>query len=296
MIRSISSDAVLALWESTRCSRAVVEKAFDDVGCLTYIPPLDRYDCAREAAKAAVRECELHIPGSTIKYEALGGGKCALEVVRKVKGEERNQWPHLFSLALTRSDKRPDRLEIISCSEDAGPIHDNMDEAEDIINDCYHEATATISAKDLTESLVKLIRTECRAVGMKSSGGTYFMAESRADPYLSIADELNKHGPELVICKITLADNPTMVKQALSSVNNQIKAGLDRMLDKAADLKSRGGRTRSNGNQSRVDEISHYIGLVKTYRKLLGHPMKEAIKAIRQAQAELGLEAIRNGL
>ena len=294
MNKKIMQDGTLVLWTSTRCDRSVVHQAFADVEMEHCIPPVDFYDAAKETAKAVVQECDLHEPNSTIKYEALGGGKCSLEVVRKIKGVKKNQWPHLFSISLFQREPH-NELRIVSVDPAAGVVFERKDEMEQIINDVFREALDTMSAKDLTESLVRLVKA-CKGVSLKHNGGTYFMPKGAATAYEKIAATLAPHGPNLVSATMDFNINPALVKQVMMSVNNQITQTLDKLRDKHAAVVSRGGKVRSNGMKTRSDEIAACLSMLRAYRNYLGVPFKKSRKAIEDATVELGLEAMRSGL
>lgn len=294
MNKQIAQDGTLILWDSTRCNRSVVEEAFAEVEMERCIPTADFYDAAKETARVVVQECDLHQPSSTIKYEALGGGKCSLEVVRKIKGVKKNAWPHLFSISLV--ERQPKSvLQIVSVDPSAGPVFDRKDEMEEIINDVFTECLATMSAKDLTEALVRLVKS-CKGVSLKNNGGTYFMPKGHAAAYEHIAQRLAPHGPNLVSATMDLNVNPALVKQVMRSVEEQIAQTLNRLREKHASVVSRGGKTRSNGMKTRSDEVAACLSMLRSYRKYLGVPFKKTRRAIEDATVELGLEAMRSGL
>lgn len=294
MIQKVSSDAVVALWGSTRIPRSAALSAFGKIGKSQCIPAHDRYDALVEACREVCRAVGLHVEAGSLKYESLGGGKSSLEVIRKIKGVRQNEWPFLFS-ARVESDGDDFVVRIIHTSEDAGAIHGNRGMAEDALNEQFKGYLQTLSAKDLTEAIVKTVRS-FHATPMKSSGGSYFFPSSYASDYLSLQSDLASHGPNLVLYGVDLDANPQLAQHMGESIVEEITSGLEALREKHSELAAKGSKTRSNGQKRRFDQLADYMTKVKEYHKVLQLPVNALKEAIAETRRELGLEAFRNGV
>lgn len=295
MIQSISNDSVIAVWSSKRVSRDVVANAFDKIGKPELVPPHDKFDALTEACRAAAKIADLHVNGTSLKFEALAGGRCNLEVIRKVKGVHSNDWPFLFSAGVKQKLDGEFYVEVLKSSEDALAIHEDHAVANAALTDAFHDAMATVSAKDLTESLVRLVRG-LHGIPLKDGGGGYFFPAASADHYLSMQADLQPHGPNLVLIDVALNVNPNLVQHMSESLVEDVTQGLERLREEHGDLVSRGGKVRSNGQKRRFDQLADYLGKIKAYRQMLSIPYKELKAAIEETRRELGLEAFRNGI
>lgn len=294
MIQKVSSDCVVSLWSSTRITRAAGESAFGKIGRSDFIPTPDRYDSLVEACRQVCREVGLYGGSGSLKYESLGGGRSSLEVIRKVKGVKQNEWPFLFS-ARVQSEGDEFVVRLIQTTEDAGSLHKDKAAAEQSLNDYFKQYMQTISAKDLTETIVKTVRS-FRASPMKSSGGSYFFPDTYAPDYLSLQADLAKHGPNLVLYGVDLKTNPQLAKFMSDAIVDEIAEGLEAMREGVSSLQAKGGKTRSNGQKKRFDQLAEYMRKVKEYHQILDLPVKQLRAAIEETRSELGLEAFRNGI
>lgn len=294
MIQKVSSDAVVALWSSTRITRAAAGSAFRKIGKAGCIPPHDRYDALVEACREVCRTVGLHVESGSLKYESLGGGKSGLEVIRKIKGAAKNDWPFLFS-ARVESDGDDFVVRILQTSEDAGLIHTDRGMAEDALQEQYEGYLETLSAKDLTEALVRTVKG-FHATPMKSGGGSYFFPQAYANDYLSLQSDLAAHGPNLVLYGVDLHTNPQLAQHMSESIVEEVTAGLEALREQHSALTSKGGKTRSNGNKRRFDQLAEMMAKIKEYHAILKLPVKHLKEAIIETKRELGLEAFRNGV
>lgn len=295
MIQSIASDSVIAVWSSTRIARPAVVDSYTKIGKPELVPPHDKFDALTEACRAVSKECQLHVNGTSLKFEALAGGRCNLEVVRKVKGVRNNDWSFLFSAGVKQDKDGQFFVELLKSSEDSLAVHEDHDIANAALTDAFHQAMATVSAKDLTESLVRLVRN-CHGIPLKSGGGAYFFPSELSADYLSLQADFHPHGPNLVLLQQDLSMNPQLCQHMSESLVEDVTEGLERLRQEHGDLMSRGGKVRSNGQKRRFDQLADYLSKIKAYRKMLSIPFKELKAAIEETRHELGLEAFRNGV
>lgn len=295
MISKIAADSVIAVWSSTRVPRPAVVDAYTKIGKPELVPPHDKFDALTEACRTVCKVASLHVDGTSLKFEALAGGRCNLEVIRKVKGVDSNEWPFLFSAGVKQRADGTFYVDVLKSSEDAGAIHEDKHVACAALTDAFHDALDTVSAKDLTESLVRLVKG-CHGIPLKSSGGGYFFPSDDAGDYVSLQSDLQKHGPNLVLIYQDLSANPNLVRHMSDSLVEEVTEGLERLKDEHSTLVSRGGKTRSNGQKRRFDQLAEFLAKIKAYRQMLSLPYKELKAAIEETRRELGLEAFRNGV
>lgn len=294
MNKRISVDGSVVFWSSKRCQRSAVVDSFNKIGLPSVVPSIDHFDSLKETAKTLCETCGLVERGVPMRYESLGSDLCGLEVRRKRHGKVRNDYEFLFSIGLVGSADDPE-VDILESEAAANEVHTARKETVEAANALYAQNISMIPAKDLTEALVALVKRS-NGINLKETGGVYYIPAEHLDPYVSVSGDLQPHGPNLVTAVMDVSNNPELFRQVNDSVNDWADKVISDMHASLADLQQRGGKTRRNGQSTRLNDLAEIEKVARFYQQHLKVSFKKVLGAVEAARAMLGAKALKEGL
>ena len=102
-------DGMLVWWDAAEVNRSLFVNAMQDSGLGEHLPEaVNKRAALKNVLADAVAQFGLIVPGQRVKYEPLSEDVLGFEAIRVVKGAEANEYPSLFSAALsTTLDGQP---------------------------------------------------------------------------------------------------------------------------------------------------------------------------------------------
>lgn len=291
MNKQVSSDGAIVFWTSQRTPRQVVLDAFENVGALSAVPRIDYFAALKLAARDIAEACGLRSSGR-LTYAGLAHDRDAvgIEVRRLVKGKEMNDLPFLFSLGVT--DDGNGNYSVIVLKADpnaASEIVANKPAVEDAATRVWNDCCGYITANDLTNAIVALLRRQ-HAVLLRDGGVVWYVSSDKLGSYQSIASDLLPHGPRLVACEFSPVVNASLVEHVAAELNKRAMEVFERQVAHASEMQQRGAKPRKNGQKSRLEEWIETEATVRHMQKMLGRPFINLSKAAAAARQAIGAE------
>lgn len=294
MQKSISSDGSIVFWDSCRISRAIVTKAFGDVGMSSLVPSIDYFAALKNTTAQIVDVVGLRTSGR-VHYDSLAHDRNAVgvEVRRKIKGKTKNELPFLFSLGVVETAAGGYEVAVLEADGKECPdIIGNKAEIERTATSVWQACCDYLTANDLTNALTALVRKQC-GVMLRDGGVVWYLTKDKLEPYRSISAALAPHGPKLQMGVF----DPVVNKDLVDHVCNELeKRGMDvfkRMVEEAEDMRLRGARPRPKGQQSRLEEWIETHNTIEHMKKVFGRTFVGLTKAAQAARRAIGSEGIR---
>ena len=291
--KKVTSAMRIVFWESARIGRDLAEHAFGKVGMQGLLPRVDHYGALHQAASDIVASENIRADGP-VKYMALSHDRNAIgcEVRRFVKGSTRNELPFLFSLGAVLQPDGTYAIEVLDVDSAACPAVAHKRRMIGRKAQSYWEdACRYISANDITQGIVGLVKAS-HGVLLRQSGGVWYLPEDKADDYITVANMLNGEGVSMQAVRFDPVVNSTLVKHVSDTIVARSLEVFEGQIAALDDLDDRGGKPRSNGTQTRMEEWVAAWETLQHNKELLGKAFVSVSKAAREANERIGHEAI----
>lgn len=296
MIKQISSDKVVVFWESEKIRRQPARDAFDAVGMGDLIPPVDYVAALRTTTQHVVDAYGIKA-GGKVEYYGLSNDKDAVgvEARRVIKGGKKNEMPFLFSLGAVRDAKDESiiTVEVLECDTNLCPeVVKNRVAVEKLATEHWLDQCEFITANDLTNAITAMVR-KCHGFLLRDSGILWYLPEDMIEPYQNVAESLAEYGVKMQALYWNPVVNTGLLKHVCSELERRSMAVFAGLVDEAMDMKQRGARPRSNGQQTRLEQWIETEAMIQHNKSLLGKAFVKLCKAAQAAKEAIGTEAIK---
>lgn len=294
MAKSLTSDHLIVFWSSKRVPRDAAEKAFDAVGMGNLLPKVDHYGALHRAAGDIVDTNGIR-EGGSVKFMGLSGRADAVgcEVRRFVPGQTRNELPFLFSLGVLRQDDESYAVEILDHDAKACPqIAKNKRQIEKQADAFWREACTFISANDLTNAITGLVKAS-HGFLLRDEGVVWYMPTDMIKAFDTVASRLEKHGVVMQTVRFNPTVNGELIKHVCDELERRSMAVFNGQIEQAEDMRQRGAKPRSNGQQTRLEQWIAAEETMQHNKSLLGKAFARVAKAAQVAREKIGAEALK---
>jgi hypothetical protein len=294
MAKQLGSDHLIVFWGSKRVPRDVAEKAFDKVGMANLLPKVDHYGALHRAAASIVATRGDKNWGK-VKFMGLAGKADAVgcEVREFIPGATRNELPFLFSLGVLRQSDGSFAVEILDVDYTRCPqIVKNKRSIEHAADACWREECGFISANDLTNAITGLVKAS-RGFLLRDEGVVWYMPSDMVDAYDTVADALMGHGVVMQTVRFNPVVNDDLIKHVCGELERRSMAVFSGQIEQAEDMRQRGAKPRSNGQQTRLEQWIAAEETMQHNKSLLGKAFARVAKAAQVAREKIGAEAIK---
>jgi hypothetical protein len=291
MIRTFDSSGAVVCWDSERVARSTAKSAFDSIGRGKYLPAVNQLAAITDAAKVVAKECGMtgrDVAGNALpalRYFTLDRSSVGVGVYQEIRGKKENEYRLMFSAGV---DDTTGNAEILKIDPRCGFSEVWSHATGDRLNDVYRDATNYLTASDLTKAINALLRAS-HTLPLRENGSVYFLPGEYLPLYQSVADSLEGAGPQLHCWKVDLANNPKLMETLHDSLHGEI---LQRMEARQKDwdaLVERGAKARSDGLQTRFDEMQQDAQLIEFYEQFLSVRLEKMRSALEKQQAMIGM-------
>lgn len=296
MIKQIESDKVVVFWESEKILREPARQAFASVGMEDLIPPVDHVAALRTTTQYVVDAYGIKA-GGKVEYYGLSNDKDAVgvEARRVIKGGKKNEMPFLFSLGAVRdaSDESIVTVEVLECDTNLCPeVVKNRVAVEKLATQHWLDQCEYITANDLTNAITAMVR-KSHGFLLRDSGILWYLPEDMVGPYQTIAESLAPHGVNMQALYWNPVVNSGLLKHVCSELERRSMAVFMGQIGEAADMRQRGAKPRSNGQQTRLEQWIETEAMIQHNKSLLGKAFVKLCKAAQAAKEAIGSEAIK---
>jgi hypothetical protein len=294
MAKQLGSDHLIVFWGSKRVPRGVGEKAFKDVGMESLIPSVDHYSALHRAAGNIVDAYGVGKNGK-VKYMGLSGHANAVgvEVRRFIKGATRNELPFLFSMGVCKQKDGGYAVEILECDKSECPeVHSKKNVIANQADRYWREACTFISANDLTQAITGLVKAS-HGFLLRDEGVVWYMPSDMIGNYEKVAEMLGEHGVVMQTVRFNPIVNDELVKHVCGELERRSMAVFNGQIEQAEDMRQRGAKPRSNGQQTRLEQWIAAEETMQHNKALLGKAFTRIAKAAQVAREKIGAEALR---
>lgn len=294
MAKALSSDHLIVFWGSKRVPREAAEKAFDAVGMANLLPPVDHYAALHRAAADTVDAHGVSKAGR-VKYMALSGraNSVGCEVRRFLPGSTRNDLPFLFSLGVMRQQDKSYAVEVLEVDATACPeVAKQKRKIEQQADAYWREACTFVSANDLTNAITGLVKSS-HGFLLRDEGVVWYMPADSVGAYDTVAAKLQEHGVVMQTVRFNPTVNDELIKHVCGELERRSIAVFNGQIEEAEDMRQRGAKPRSNGQQTRLEQWIAAEETMQHNKSLLGKAFARVAKAAQVAREKIGAEALR---
>ena len=293
MARTVDSDHAIVFWSSARVQRAVAEAAFAKVGKENLLPKPDHFNALKAAALEVAGAHNVYDDGPIKPYGLSGHGNgVGCEVRRFVRGTTRNELPFLFSLGAMRQSDGSYSIELLDVDAAACPqIAKHKAKVEMQADQYWRQQCEFLSANDLTQAITGLVKDSCGFL-LRDEGVVWSLPLDSVGDYETVADQLARQGVSMVVCICPPKVNTRLVQHMSEELVKRSLSVFDGIIDDVDDLRDRGGKPRSNGQQSRLEQWISAEETLQKNRSLLGKAFAHVSKAARLAREKIGEVAL----
>ena len=294
MAKQLASDHLIVFWGSKRVPRPVSEKAFDSVGLGNLLPKVDHYGALHRAASSIVAT-HGHSEWGKVKFMGLAGKADAVgcEVREFIPGATRNELPFLFSLGVLRQADESYAVEVLDVDPKRCPqIVKNKRRIERDADQYWRNECGFISANDLTNAITGLVRAS-HGFLLRDEGVVWYMPTDEVSNYEKVAEALAEHGVVMQTVRFNPIVNDDLVKHVCGELERRSMAVFSGMIEQADDMKQRGAKPRSNGQQTRLEQWIATEETMQKNKSLLGKAFARVAKAAMVAREKIGAEALK---
>jgi len=294
MAKQLTSDHMIVFWGSKRVPRGVAEKAFATVGMENLLPKVDHYGALHRAAGDIV-ESHGEKDWGRVKFMGLAGRSDAVgcEVRQFISGQTRNELPFLFSLGVLRQNDGSYAVEVLDIEGKSCPtIARNRRAIERLADQRWREQCEFVSANDLTNAITGVVKA-CNGFLLRDEGVVWYMPVENSAHYNNVAAALHEHGVVMQTVRFQPVVNRELITHVCGELERRSMAVFNGMIEDAEDMRQRGAKPRSNGQQTRLEQWIAAEETMQTNKSLLGKAFARVAKAAQVAREKIGAEALK---
>lgn len=293
MAQTIDGDKTIVFWSSARILRSHAEAAFAAVGKDNLVPKPDHFAALKKAVEEVASAHNVYDDGPVKPYGLSGhSGSVAVEARRFVRGTKRNELPFLFSVGAMKQSDGSYRVELLDVDATACPqIARNKARVEAQADQYWRQACDYLSANDLTQAITGLVKDSCGFL-LRDEGVVWYMPEEMLGDYESVADALAPHGVKMLSVRFVPKVNKSLIQHVSEELVKRSLAVFNGQIAEIDDLQQRGGKPRSNGQQTRLEEWVAAEETLQANKGLLGKAFAHVAKAARVAREKIGEAAL----
>ena len=295
MIKKLESDKVVVFWESHKVPRSVVEPAYKAEGMEDLLPSVDHFSALKSTTQHIVDAYGIRA-GGKVDYNGLAHDRDAVgvEARRLIKGDKKNDLPFLFSLGAVRDpvDENKVTIEVLECDHTLCPeVMQNRVAIETLATQHWLDQCQYITANDLTGAITAMIK-KSHGFLLREGGILWYLPEDMTGPYERIADALAPHGVNMQALYWNPVVNEGLLKHVCTELERRSMAVFQGQVEQAMDMRQRGAKPRSNGQQTRLEQWIEAEAMIQHNKSLLGRVFVKVCKAAQAAKEAIGLEAV----
>ena len=294
MAKALGSDHLIVFWSSKKVPRPDAEKAFASVGMENLLPKVDHFGALQKAAGDIVAQYQLN-GESRVKYMGLSGRADAVgcEVRRLLPGATRNELPFLFSLGVLRQNDGSYAVELLDAdSANCPEVARHRRKIEHDADRYWRDACGYISANDLTNAITGLVKAS-HGFLLRDEGVVWYLPSDKIADYDTVEAALSKHGVVMQTVRFSPVVNDDLIKHVCGELERRSMAVFNGQIEQAEDMRQRGAKPRSNGQQTRLEQWIATEETMQHNKSLLGKAFARVAKAAQVAREKIGAEALR---
>lgn len=295
MNKKISSDHTIVFWQSARIPLANAKAAFDKEDMGHFLPPVDHYAALKRSALDTVKANGIDADGKVRDFPLSGrSDSVGVEVRRIIKGKTRNELPFLFSLGVCdQGDGKTYAVEVLEVDPALCPsVAATRKQIESEATRRWSDACEFIEANDLTNAITQVVKASHGFLAL-DRGVVWYMPIDMLGPYQRISMALAPLGVQMHVCQYDPVVNSALVQHMSGELVRRSMAVFEGQIEEVSDMRERGAKPRSNGQQTRLEEWIAAKETLEHNRALLGKAFAAVSKAAVAAREAIGAEALK---
>lgn len=295
MNKKISSDHTIVFWQSARIPRQAAVDAFGQEGMSHFLPSVDHYAALKRSALDTVKSNGIDMDGKVRDFPLSGrSDSVGVEIRRIIKGKTRNDLPFLFSLGVCdQGDGKTYAVEVLDVDAAACPsVASTRKRIEEEATRRWSDACEFIEANDLTNAITQVVKASHGFLAL-DRGVVWYLPTDMLGAYQRISMALAEHGVQMHVCLYDPVVNNALMQHMSSELVRRSMAVFEGQIDEVSDMRERGAKPRSNGQQTRLEEWIAAKETLEHNRALLGKAFAAVSKAAMAAREAIGAEALK---
>jgi len=275
----------ILFWNSTHCLRDAVNDAFDKAG-YPHLKPRPNYMAVlKRTAQQLVRD--YLDPDSTLRMFALSGheSEVGVEVRQYIKGEKKNDLPHLLSVGVTKDHK----LTILKWDEQQRQHSQHY--LEERGNEILQHELKYVEAADITVSIAALIK-HTHGFMLRDGGSVWYCPVESLGPYEAVAKHLKRFGVILNCVQFKPELNDALLNNIGDQLIHRAETVINGTVDEVTHMMESNKRMKPNGRASRLDKITQAQRTVEANSELVGRWAEAFQQACSRAKELVGEAAL----
>lgn len=300
-------DGMLVWWDAAEVDRSLFCNAMYDSGLGAHTPEaVNKRAALKNVLADTVSQFGLTVHGQRVKYEPLAEPVLGFEAVRVVKGVEANEYPSLFSAALSTTLQGESRVRLVRNH----PLHGFLDAtqwlspdgrlmrgaeaAEEFASLAYQRETELIPGAEAGRFLKEAILGGLSALSLSRHSKAYFVPAVKAPAFETLAIKINSQTPShgLRLSWFRYEMEPVGFEQMIAALRTEICELTAAVNEELGQCKAEDRRMRSDAVGRRVTSLDDAHDKLAVYERLLGVSLDELRSAIEQTQGMLAMQAM----
>jgi hypothetical protein len=281
-------DGQITFWEPSECGIADLEKALQAIGKTGLMP---KASVAKSALKyslqAFIDRSGLKIRGNSPELCPLAPEVVGYEARRPNRGVESNDPEFLFSAVADNGV-----VTIPKHNSSAIPQLDTKKSQAEAVMSSIFASRSTVFPTEMVSACIGRVIESLGGILVRKTGGNYFIPQKGIEDFEKFAsalDEANGSRPEIVTYRFPLKAGDRSFRSVLKAVKEQASS---RLAEIEGELQSLGTKKqRSNGKESRLNEVEDVKDLISQYQEILGVSLKEMTDMADQVAAAVSIHS-----
>lgn len=300
-------DGMLVWWDAAEVSRPLFVNAMQDSGLGEHLPEaVNKRAALKNVLADAVHQFGLIVPGQRVKYEPLSEETLGFEAVRVVKGAEANEYPSLFSAALSTTLDGQPKVRLIrnhplhgflDCTQWTTPdqrLLRGAEAAEEFLTIKYRAETEVIPGAEAGRCIKDALLRGLSALSLSRHSKGYFVPAQTAPRFETLALKINSstesNGLRLSWFRYEMEDMG--FEQMVAALRLEIEELTNAVGEELGQCRAEDRKMRSDAVGRRVVSLDEAHAKLAMYEKLLGVSLDELRGAVEQTQGLLAMQSL----
>jgi hypothetical protein len=278
-------DGAMSWWDPGRLPVQGLTEALGKVGLGGLLPKASTVPAAlKETLDGFITAANVKVRGKPVTINQLAEDVKGFEAVRQDRGAVENYHDFVMSIVL---DETTQEVKIAKHNEQHVPqVSIVKAQIEAKMTEVFREQLDYYPTTMVSGCLARVI-SSLGGVLCRKSGGVYFLPESSAQVFETLADEIDTLGDvAITITKFPLRPGERSYALIVKSLREEISAALIEIEEGLRDLG--GKKQRANGEATRLETLVQLKAKVTRYEALLGVALTDvhaAVDKVKEAVA-----------
>jgi len=305
MIRkSNGRDGLIVFWDAAETDRVMFSSALESAGLGTYMPEaVDKGMAIKSVARDAVAHFGMRVHGSPAEAKGLLSESIGCDVIRVVKGADKNSYPHMFTVAVTH----PDAVRVLHNDPTHGfspsmqwlcpstGLKHGVQAAEAYMTAQYRAQLRRLPGVTAGAISRKAVVHGMDGVPLSRTGKAYFLPGKYIGAYETLALAVNQHdsgGMQYGWFAHEIEPSSHSFDQLCEAVRAEAQQIVSVADEDLANCSAAGRKIRSDARDNRIADINAGLEKMESYERMLGVTFDDIREAMERVRGALAMQSL----